>query len=55
MRALVRNSSQARFEQEALPPLGDIDTPHASFDPVSRRLILTAVSARRLVTVSHNR
>ena len=55
MRALVRDSSQTRFEQEVLPRLGDINTPRASFDPVSRRLILTAVSSRRLVTVSHNR
>jgi hypothetical protein len=55
MRALVRSSGQTRFEQEVLPRLGDISTPQASFDPVSRRLILTAVSARRLVTVSRNR
>lgn len=55
MRALVRSDSRTRFEQELLPRLGDISTAQASFDPVSRRLRLTAVSGRRLVIVSHSR
>ena len=55
MRALVRSDSQARFDKELLPRLGDINTPQASFDPVSRRLILTALSGRDLVTISRDR
>ena len=55
MHALMRSDSQTRFDQELLPRLGDINMPQASFDPISRTLVLTALSNRRLLTVSRKR
>jgi hypothetical protein len=55
MHALLRSDSQTRFEQDLLPQLGHINTPQASFDPIGRALVLTALSGRRLVEVSRRR
>jgi multisubunit Na+/H+ antiporter MnhC subunit len=55
MHALLRSDSQTRFEQDLLPQLGHINTPQASFDPIVRALVLTALSGRRLVEVSRRR